>query len=104
MDVLFERTYDVTDTRAGLESSVAVRIGVPRRDERPGGDWLCEYEIQGPLWTPTIAIYGVDGLQALMLALASVGAEFDVFERQTRGEVTWLGDPDLGLPSVQRAR
>ena len=74
---------------------VTLTIGVPRRV--PGSDWGCLVQITGlgrSRSRPRF-VYGIDGLQALYLAIQFAGAELE-----TCGcRLEWLGQTDdLGFP------
>lgn len=100
--VIAERTYQLR-TSAG-ERSVAVRIGRAIPDPAPGGDWVCPVEFRGAprgqLPAGPQPVYGIDALQALVLALGYAQQELANLQRRSRGKLTWLGSPDLGLPDI----
>ncbi|KOU33972.1 DUF6968 family protein [Streptomyces sp. WM6378] len=87
------RTYEFTDT-TGIQQQVTVHIGAPRQD--PGGDWYCPCQILGRPQTPetVTSMWGVDSLQALILALSRIRGELG---DGRAAELTWYGNPDLGL-------
>jgi len=90
-DAFIERRYEL---RGGLE--VLVRLEGPRPGER--GDFRCDYEIVWPDRVRRFYAGGVDEVQALYLAMKSVHAELLFSPEGRRGEITWLGSSDLGLP------
>lgn len=97
-----ERCFEALDV-AG-ERQIVLRLGVPERDPAPGGDWRCRYEITVGSTRWTSAAYGVDSLQALLLALAKARAELLARGCRDGLRLTWLGQDDLGLPSVEARR
>ncbi|MCE9581359.1 MAG: hypothetical protein K8T20_02460 [Planctomycetes bacterium] len=72
-----------------------IEIGVPRRDRRPGGDWVCLRRIVGFPDEKVRPTYGIDGVQALLLALAILSTELEL-----AGNIIWLGKKSkrAGLP------
>jgi hypothetical protein len=76
---------------------VVLEVGAPR--QVPGGDWACPVRITGLSGvrpTPR-AIFGIDALQALVLAMTFAGS---VLEAQVP-PLVWLGEPgDIGLPQT----
>src|SRR5262249_27643545 len=74
---------------------VGLTIGVP--ECVPGSDWGCAVQITGldtGLRRPRY-LFGIDGLQALHLAMECAAAELEMRKR----ELMWLGDKgDLGMP------
>jgi hypothetical protein len=62
-EVVAERELQLRQ-RNGSESAVRVRIGRPHP---AGDDWQCPYEIEAQGSMRTMAIYGVDSIQALAL-------------------------------------
>lgn len=98
-DVIAERELEARHRVTGEVRRVIVRLGRPRIDERPGGDWACSIEFAGLGDDEIEEAYGVDGVQALRLAmqlasirLASEAASF---------ELTWLGEQDLGMGPIE---
>ncbi|MFC4910113.1 DUF6968 family protein [Actinomadura gamaensis] len=78
----------------GNRSEVTVLLGRPQRDEH--GDFACPVEITGLGEEHRYTSHGVDGIQALQLALETAGAALDAFDRPG-ASLTWNGEPDLGF-------
>ncbi|MFT3768499.1 MAG: hypothetical protein QM820_23885 [Minicystis sp.] len=81
----------------GAGREVVLTIGKPRRDPRPGGDWVCTVLIEGIPNERRWRAPGVDAVQALQIALEDARRELDA----SGLPLTWLdeGEPgDLGLP------
>jgi hypothetical protein len=72
---------------------VTLTIGVPRRV--PGSDWGCAVQITGldSGWRRPRYVFGIDGLQALHLAMKCAAA---VLESANR-DLAWLGDREFPL-------
>jgi hypothetical protein len=84
------RTFRSADGRA-----VVLTIGVPQRV--PGSDWGCAVQITGlrTAWRRPRYIFGIDGLQALHLAMKCATA----FLESAKPPLVWLGEPgELFLP------
>jgi hypothetical protein len=58
----------------------------------------CDYEIAWPDQKRVFHAYGVDAVQALILALRMVHAELLTPPEGRGGQIRWLGSNDLGLP------
>ena len=74
---------------------VVLTIGVPR--PVPGSDWGCAVQITGlnSSWRRPKYVFGIDGLQALHLAMKCAGAVLE----STKMQLEFLGQTDdLGLP------
>ncbi len=71
-------------------------IGVPQ--PVPGSDWGCPLQITGltTTWRRPKYVFGIDGLQALHLAIQCAGAVLE----SARRKLEWLGGQteDLGMP------
>jgi hypothetical protein len=70
-------------------------IGVPR--PVPGSDWGCALQITGlnTIWRRPKYVFGIDGLQALHLAMKCATAVLE----STKIKLEFLGEgDDLGLP------
>ena len=74
---------------------VVVTLGVPQAV--PGSDWGCPLQITGlnTTWRKPKYVFGIDGLQALHLAMQCAGAVLGSGKRK----LEWLGQTeDLGMP------
>jgi hypothetical protein len=74
---------------------VVVTIGVPQ--PVPGSDWGCPLQITGlkTTWRRPKYVFGIDGLQALHLAIQGAGVVLESAGRK----LEWLGQTeDLGMP------
>lgn len=88
--------------RNGRLRPVTVRLRRPQRDPLPGGDWMCLVEVAGiPGRRPLLrASYGVDEMQALVLAVQLIRLELRLLQ-DDGFQLTWLGDQDdLGFPQI----
>jgi hypothetical protein len=81
---------------------VLLSIGKPAPfPDSPQGDWYCPWTIEGPDRSHEHHAGGVDGVQALLMAISAIRAELQVMA--TRGKLTWLDHEDLGLDLVSGA-
>ncbi len=74
---------------------VVLTIGVPQ--PVPGSDWGCPLQITGlnTTWRRPRFVFGIDGLQALHLAMKCADAVLE----STTPRLAWLGEEgDLGMP------
>jgi len=81
--------------RAPSGKPVVVTIGVPQLV--PGSDWGCPLQITGlkTTWRRPKYVFGIDGLQALHLAIQGAGVVLESAGRK----LEWLGQTeDLGMP------
>ena len=68
------------------------------------GDYRCDIEIDWPEPGTSKHAYGVDEVQALLLAMQRVHLDL-LAARENRGtDVAWFGDLSLGLPIPNAAR
>jgi hypothetical protein len=74
--------------------SVAVSIGAPR--SYPKGDWVCPFLIEGREESRVEAAFGVDALQALLLAVEGIRVRLD----QTGSRFDWLGQSGPWIPRL----
>jgi hypothetical protein len=63
--------------RAGRHKNVVLTLGVPQ--PVPGSDWGCAMQITGVKtdWNRPRYVFGIDGLQALHLAMQAAGASLE---------------------------
>ena len=88
--------------RDGSEIEVGVALGMPVPDpEDPAGTWACPYEITGPVTPKVRAIFGVDSMQALILALHLLPAALQAHARESGGR--FLDEDDLKINDACRA-
>ena len=74
---------------------VVLTIGVPQ--PVPGSDWGCALQITGlnTSWRRPRYVFGIDGVQALHLAMQCAGAVLE----SAKQKLVWLGQTeDLGMP------
>jgi hypothetical protein len=74
---------------------VVLTIGVPQ--PVPGSDWGCALQITGlnTGWHRPRYVFGIDGLQALHLAMQCAGVELE----SAKVKLEWLGQAEcLGMP------
>jgi hypothetical protein len=79
----------------GRRRHVVLTLSVPQ--PVPGSDWGCAVQITGlkTSWSRPRYVFGIDGLQALHLAMQCAAAVLE----STDVELEWLGQKgDLGMP------
>jgi hypothetical protein len=89
-DALIERRFEL-----GEASEVVIRLSLPVRCD---ADFRCDYEIAWPDRKRVFNAFGIDSVQALILALRMVHAELLNSPEGREGQIRWLGSDDLGLP------
>lgn len=93
-DATLMRTFDLRD------GGVVELYVWPPVSEDDGRNYACPYLITG-LWPDKLHWgHGVDGLQALNLAMFAVGAQLYNSEAYKVGGLTYLGTRDLDLPTA----
>ena len=100
--VIVERDLELS-MKGRKKKKVSVRFGKPLLV--PGYDFGCVYEIDGLETKPiTRRIFGVDGVQALDLAMKMAMVDLLCSKAYQEGRLTWLGSGDLGLPVMDEFR
>ncbi len=72
---------------SGASGIVPVTIYLPRAS---GNDWCCAYEIGWPTGTRQGQAFGVDSVQALLLAMQTIGAELYATRPSGIDDLQWL--------------
>ncbi|MCK3838831.1 MULTISPECIES: DUF6968 family protein [Pseudomonas] len=90
-NVFIERRLDL---KKGGE--VSVRFLRPEPDIE--GDWHCDIELEWPDRRQALRIFGIDAIQALLLAMQGARCELVSSPESAAGELTWLGEREFGLP------
>ena len=93
--VLAERTLDLATSDGARE--VRVLIGVPLPIPR-SVDFYCTYQIVGLSDEGVRYVEGVDGAQAVYLAMEAVGTLLAATAEARSGKLTWYGERTLGFP------
>jgi hypothetical protein len=88
-EVLVERTFTLG------EEEVRCRFFRPRSH---GGDYSCRYQIDWPDRQHSREIWGIDGVQALLLAMRSAHGALNLRGEREGLPLRWLGQEGLGLP------
>jgi hypothetical protein len=74
------------------DTDVPVRLFQPEQED---GMWICRYEIDWPNQRKSYFGAGVDGMQALILALRTIGVEIYTSEYHKAGTLRWF-EPGRG--------
>lgn len=77
--------------------SIELVVGQPEPD---GNDWCCAVRVDGK----ASKAMGVDPIQAILLALTIAATRLYCSDEYPRGELTWMGGADLGLPIADSIR
>ncbi len=88
-EVLAEREL-VFRGEDGAELPCVVKIGHP--ELRSEHDWVCPYEVSVGNNRKSFGIYGVDAIQAVVLALKTLDVEIEVYAKELNMKPTWLGE------------
>jgi len=101
-DVIADRRL-VFEATEGWTRDVSVKIGRPVRDtSAPRETWVCPYEIQGLGTGRAMGIFGVDAMQALVLAIHTIPSELAAYARNPGGRFLHLGRVDTSFVSACR--
>lgn len=93
--VLAERTLDLDVN--GRRREVKVLLGAPQ--PLPGSsDYFCPWQILGLNDSTVRYAGGVDGAQAMYLAMEAVGTLLASCPEARAGRLTWYGERALGFP------
>src|SRR5262245_61090285 len=84
--IIATRVLKLKDPRGDIE--IPVRVFAPEKQEI---DWACRVDIDWPDEKLTRIAVGVDGIQALDLALKLVGAQIYTSEHHESGKLEWFG-------------
>jgi hypothetical protein len=84
------RSLKILDPDGNIE--VEVRLFMPEKDDQA---WICRYEIDWPTRVKRSFAAGVDGIQAILLALHKIGISLYASEYHKNGKLIWQ-DPGHG--------
>lgn len=80
------------------QSAVTVTVNRPFQVDN---SWRCEFAIRGPEGEIVFYGMGADSLQAVVLALENIASLLYTSEAFKAGQLTWLGQRNLGLPTAK---
>jgi hypothetical protein len=85
------------------EAEIPIRVFAPERESE--GAWGCRYEIDWPEGRHQMTIWGFDAVQAIVLALQTIGAEIYTSDYHESGNLFW-DEPGkgYGFPVVPTLR
>jgi hypothetical protein len=89
-DVIAERKLVFRDGRR--RRAVRIRIGCPVRGPAEADPWACPVAVDGLPFGDVRAIYGVDSLQSLLLAVLFLVRTLPVLAKKAGGTMSWLGE------------
>ncbi|GAA2599329.1 DUF6968 family protein [Streptomyces tubercidicus] len=99
-EVMAERELEAV-TRDGGRTPVVVKLGTPHPDPLgTGEDWCCPHQILGLGDENVLAAFGVDSLQAFLMATRSLKAHLAERSAAASVTLTWLGQPHLGRLNI----
>ena len=84
--IIVQRLLTYAAPECDIEVSISINIYAPLRGEH---DWSCAYEIAWPDMPRRGFGYGVDGMQALLLALQAIGTEVYTSDYHRSGWLYW---------------
>jgi hypothetical protein len=64
--------------------------------------WFCPFHIEGIGSETTRGIFGVDAMQALLLAIHTIPVELAAFIQDSPGQLLHLGEPDASFVEACR--
>jgi hypothetical protein len=98
-EIIAERRL-VFEASKGGTRDVCVRIGRPVLDpSAPRETWVCPFQIEGLGTGRAMGIFGIDAMQALLLAIHTIPAELAIYVRDPGGRFLHLGDTDTSFVS-----
>jgi hypothetical protein len=90
MDVIAERQLQLRMDNGSID--VTVKIGRPELDSS-GENWMCPYEIWFGDNCKSMAMHGVDSIQALQLTIATLDVELEYGARKRAGTLYHYDEP-----------
>src|SRR5277367_1061234 len=90
INAVAERQLTLRNDKGQID--VRVRIGKPELDAS-GENWKCPYEIWFGESCKTMAMHGVDSMQALQLTIATIDVELEVGAKKHSGVLHHYEEP-----------
>ncbi|CAM5328912.1 hypothetical protein SAVIM338S_00884 [Streptomyces avidinii] len=90
----------VADRKDGSSFPVVIRLGAPRRDCDPTGDWVCPCQLDGLEGSRVWMIHGIDAVQALQLAFVGLKGQLVSLAEAEGLTFTWLGESGIAPTGI----
>jgi hypothetical protein len=82
-----------------LEGATKVTVTIGKPEKFPGSDdYYCPYQVVGLGDSKVRYAGGIDGVQALLLALEMIGADLYTSSEAQHGKLSWNEERALGFP------
>ncbi len=94
MYVIAEPHLELRTSNASVD--VVVKLGRPELDAS-GENWACEYEVWFGDSCRSMAMHGVDAMQALQLSIATLDVELEHGARKRKGSLYHYGKPFVSI-------
>jgi len=94
-EVIAERELNYNSVNG--EQTLIVKLGKPRPDSKPGGDWECPIQIGEKVKLA----FGVDSFQALSMALQLISIDLRYLKDKQKLDLNWLDMDDLGFEPIR---
>lgn len=86
----------------GNKVTMEIRLFKPEPDDNA---WSCRYEIDWPTGTKKMNAFGVDSVQAILLATQMIGAELYASQYHKNGQLAWsAAKSGYGFPVTSSIR
>lgn len=72
---------------SNADVDIPIRVFLPEAGEKDA--WSCRFEIDWPHGKRSVSAWGVDSVQAILLALQMVGAEIYTSDYHKSGNLVW---------------
>jgi hypothetical protein len=93
-EVIAQRAFSLVGP-SGIPSEIKVLLGKPER--LPGADdYYCAFQIVGIDSDKIRCAYGIDGFQAIQLAMTAIGACLSTLNEPGGQRLSWVGDEEGG--------
>lgn len=94
---------DLTLRDGSRDVKIQIRIHAPEQDSP--GVWGCRYEVDWPGENRSVVAWGIDAIQALLIALGMVGAEIYSSNYHKSGNLFWIApSKGYGFPVAPTIR
>ena len=94
MDVIAERQLDLRTEGGSID--VVVKLGRPKLDASRE-NWICEYEVWFGDSCRSMAMHGIDAMQALQLSIATLDVELEHGARKRKGSLYHYDEPFVSI-------
>jgi hypothetical protein len=83
-----------------IRGTIKISIYLPEQNPQEYEDWGCLFQLELPNQTIEQTIFGIDGLQALLLTIKTIKSLIHNYSTTNALKLSWLGFDNIGFEMI----